>query len=201
MSSFPLPLVGAPPASIPYLGLALPAWPSCTPDGPQPIPPYTTLQRPNQQSGGGSSSSLYSTLLSAPQGQSDELYIQYSPVLLGSFPSYRNLPLPPNLTCFECGAFLQHYCGECPASFLLVRGEPSPGWWVDQLGAVVKDPAAWIGQEFTDAARVQFYAFLDKPSLVEHGTHPVSRDDTLGPAPAPLRSPLLRPGGGRRQGL
>ena len=52
---------------------------------------------------------------------------------------------------------------------------------MDQLGAVVKDEAAWNGTDLTDAARAQFRTFLDKLSLVAHGTHPVSRDEILGP--------------------
>ena len=75
---------------------------------------------------------------------------------------------------------------------------------MDQLGAVVKDLAAWNGQDLTDAARAQFRAFMDKLSLVAYGTYPVSRDEILGPVPVPPRRPLPRPqaawpGEGRRR--
>jgi hypothetical protein len=142
---------------------------------------------------------MYSTWPSAPQGQSDELYIPDSIGLLGSFPPYRGLLFPSNMSCFECGAFRQHYATECPARFVHVRGEAPPGWRVDQLGAVIKDSAAWNGPDLTDAVRAQFRAFVDKlsGSLVAHGTYPVSRDEILGPAPVPPRRPLPRPQGGR----
>ena len=53
------------------------------------------------------------------------------------------------LQCEECCPLqlhYRHYAAECPAHFARVRGEPPPGWTMDQLGAVVKDPAAWTGQ-------------------------------------------------------
>ncbi len=147
---------------------------------------------------------MYSTWLSVPQGQSDELYIPYSVGLLGTYSPYRGLSFPANMSCFECGAFREHYATECPARFVRVRGEAPPGWRVDHLGAVVKDSAAWNGKDLTDAERAQFRAFVDKLSLVAYGTFPVTRDEILGPAPVPPRRPLPRPqaawpGGGRRR--
>ena len=93
VSSYPSPLVGAPLASISYPRFAPPGRPLGTPDGTQPPSPYTTSQRPNQQAGrgGGGGGSLYSTMQSAQQGQSDELYIPYSTGLLGSFSPYLGL--------------------------------------------------------------------------------------------------------------
>lgn len=196
VSSYPPPLVGAPPAPMGCPGLAATVRPWGTPDGSQPPPLYTTSQRSNQQAGkgGGGGGSLYSTAQSAPQGQSDELYIPYSTGLLGSFSPYRGLPIPSGLTCYECGAFRQHYANECPARFVRVRGEPPPGWKVDRQGAVAKEATDWVGDNLTDAARARFGAFLDKLSLVAHGTHPVSREEILGPSPVPPRRPLPKLG-------
>ncbi len=191
--SYPQPLVGASSASTPHPWLAPPAWPSGTPDGSQPPSPYTTLQRPNQQSRGGRKQRerpvLYDAVALALQGRRTS---SASRTRSGCSARFRE-PLPPNLTCFECGAFRQHYGAECPARFVRVRGEAPPGWKMDQLGAVVKDPAAWNGPDLTDAARAQFRAFLDKFSLMAHGTFPVSRDQIFGPAPVPPRRPLPRP--------
>jgi hypothetical protein len=69
---------------------------------------------------------------------------------------------------------------------------------MDQLGAVVKDPAAWNGSDLTDAARAKYCDFLGRFALMPHLTFPVSYDDILGPAPAPLRRPPPRFSWGRR---
>ena len=74
----------------------------------QPPSPYNTTQRPDQQPGRGGGGGLYATLQSAPHVQSDELYIPYSPGLLGSFSPYRGLSFPSGLSCYECGALRQH---------------------------------------------------------------------------------------------
>ena len=64
---------------------------------------------------------------------------------------------------------------------------------MDQLGEVVKDPAAWVRSDLTDAAKAKYRDFLDRHPLTPHPTFPVSSHDILGPAPVLPRS---RFGGG-----
>ncbi len=107
-------------------------------------------------------------MLLALREQSDSLCTPYWSGLLGSFsPSrYNRVPFPPDLQWEECCPLqlhYRHYAAECPAHFARVRGERPPGWMTDQLGAVVKDPAAWTGQTlFTDAARAQYRGSLGR---------------------------------------
>ncbi len=68
----------------------------------------------------------------------------------------------------------------------------------DQMGAVVKDPAAWNGPDLTDAASAKYRDCLGRFALMPHLTFAVASDDILGPTPAPLRRPLPRFGWGRR---
>jgi hypothetical protein len=70
---------------------------------------------------------------------------------------------------------------------------------MDHLGTVVKDLAAWNGPELTDAARAKYRDFLGRFALMPHLTFPVSSDDILGSTPAPMRRPLPKYGGERRQ--
>jgi hypothetical protein len=91
--------------------------------------------------------------------QSDSLYTPYSSGLLGWFSPYLGVPFPPDLQCYECGTHQQHYAAEYPARLARVCGEPPPDWAMDQLGAVVKDSAAWNGPDLTDAARAKYRDF------------------------------------------
>jgi hypothetical protein len=61
---------------------------------------------------------------------SDELHIQYSIGMLGSFSPYRSARLLRDLTCFDCQATQQHYGTECPSRLVRVRGGRLPvgGW-------------------------------------------------------------------------
>ncbi len=91
------------------------------------------------------------------------------------------------------------YAAECPARFVRVRGEPQPGWKVDQLGKVVKDSAAWNGPELTDSARAQYRFLLGKLSLVPHDSYPVSLEDIIGSALVLERRPISRYGAWQRR--
>ncbi len=195
VSSYPPPLVGPLTAPGPAaLGRAQGYL-----DSLQQLSSYGAAQRMKPRPGWAASNVGRAEMLSAFREQSDSLCIPYSTGLLGSFSPYRGVAFPQELRCFECGAAQQHYAAECPARFARVRGEPPPGWKMDHLGTVVKDPAAWNGPELTDAARAKYRDFLGRFALMPHLTFPVSSDDILGSTPAPMRRPLPKYGGERRQ--
>ncbi len=152
--------LGPPTAPPPYPSPAPQARIQGSPDGVQQSPPYVAVQRSKLRAGGASSGGWPAETVTQPalREQSDSLCIPYSPGLLGSFSPYRGVPFPPDLRCYECGALQQHYAAECPT----VRGEQPPGWMMDQMGAVVKDPAAWNGPDLTDAARAKYRDFLSR---------------------------------------
>ena len=145
--------VGAYPA--PYPGM--PGFATATPSqwnndshaGGQRDTPPCSQQLPNQSNGrggegGGGGTSNYSSGQSAPTGQSDELCVPSSVGLLCSFSPYRGLTFPQELTCFECGAYRQHYAHECPERFVRVRLEPPQGRRIDSGGGgITKDSSAW----------------------------------------------------------
>ena len=154
-------------------------------------------------SGGSLGQNLHNTGQRPRVPFSDELYVPYSTGLLGilgSYSPYRNVQLPPDLTCFECRTTNHHFGGECPTRFARVRGEAPPGWKIDGPGVVSKTPAAWNGSELTDAARAEYRAFITRLALPAHGTHPVTADEIVAAAPPAPRRPLPRyDGGGRRR--
>jgi hypothetical protein len=70
-------------------------------------------------------------------------------------------------------------------------GEPPPGWKVDAMEAVLKEPAVWDGSDLTDAARAQFAA-RQLPGLTRRNPRP----NTCSAAPTSIqavRSPTLVP--------
>ena len=100
------PSIAQPPPQA-YVGFAPPPYQGT----PNPSP-YNTVQRPVAGlGGGGSDGGQYSTQPTQFRS-SNELFIQHSAALLGSYSPYRGLSLPPNLTCFECNAPREHYANE-----------------------------------------------------------------------------------------
>ena len=199
VQSYPYPFAAAIAAPLP--SPAPLAWTTPSPAPSVPPSPYSTMRQDLHNAAGGSlGQNLHHTGQRPRAPFSDELYIPYSTGLLGSYSPYRNVALPPDLTCFECRATNHHFGGECPTRFARVRGEAPPGWKIDGPGAVSKNPAAWNGAELTDAARAEYRAFITRLSLGAHGTHPVTADEIVAAAPPAPRRPLPRfDGGGRRR--
>lgn len=192
LSSYPPPVPAPTGAHPPTFGDAAPTPQLATPTG----SPYVTQQR---TTAGGSAAALHSTTRSTVPASSDEQCIPFSVGMLGAYSPYRSIPLPPTLTCYECGALRQHFAQECPVRCVRVRGEAPPGWKIDGPGAVAKDATAWSGADLTDAARLQYRTFLAKHPLLPHHVYPISLEEIVGSTPVPPRRPLYRPDGGRRR--
>jgi hypothetical protein len=198
VQSYPTPLLPA--VATPYQPPPPAAWAPPSPAPSTNPSPYSTMRRDLHNAVGASlGQNLYNTGQRPRAAFSDELYIPYSTGMLGSYSPYRAMPLPHDLTCFECHAVRQHYGGECPTRFARVRGEAPPGWKIDGPGVVSKDPAAWNGTELTDAARAAYQGFLTRTALIPHGTHPVTVEEITAAAPPAPRRPLPRDNAGRRR--
>jgi hypothetical protein len=143
-------LVGPSTAPPPYPSPAPHARTQGPPDGVQQPSPYGVAQRSKQRSGGAGSSGYRAEMLLALREQSESLCTPYCSGLLGSFLLQGTTVCRSRLICsvrsaprFGCTTVTM------PLNARLTppeTAEPPPGRTMDQLGAVVKDPAAWTGQ-------------------------------------------------------
>ena len=127
-----------------------------------------------------------------PSTQSDELFVPYSPAMLGNYTPFREIR--PPAVCYECNAPNAHFGNECPLRFSRVRGETPPGW-MQERGSIVRTPAAGNRSELTPEARSEYRAFLARHPVPAHHGFPVSIDDITSAQPPPVRRAV----GGRRQ--
>jgi hypothetical protein len=177
-------LVSAP-TDLPPLAPFLPAYTTAQ----VPVTPPTVPSSPAGPNGGGPFAPGGVRPRPRPLLSSDELHVPYSTGMLGSWSPYR-LMRPPE-SCYECNMLHDHFSHECPARYLRVRGELPPGWRKEG-GAVVRDPSKWIGQDLTDAARMEYRSFLAAHHPTSHPAFPVTADDILGTQPAAPRQPARR---------
>ena len=178
-------LVGVAPVDLPPLAPFLPTYVTTQ----VPVTPPTAPSSP----AGGLSGSPFAPggtrVKPRPLFASDELHVPFSPGMLGSWSPYR-LMRPPD-SCYECNMAQDHYAHECPSRYLRVRGELPPGW-IKEGGAVVRDATKWIGQDLTDATRMEYRAFLAAHRLSPHPSFPVTSEEIIAPQPAAPRSSARR---------
>ena len=143
-------LVGPSTAPPPYPSPAPHARTQGPPDGVQQPSPYGVAQRSKQRSGGAGSSGYRAEMLLALREQSESLCTPYCSGLLGSFLLQGTTVCRSRLICsvrsaprFGCTTVTMPLNARLTP---LETAEPPPGRTMDQLGAVVKDPAAWTGQ-------------------------------------------------------